>query len=175
MSGKDERLLSISQIHADPFEYRDEVRPADVESVRAIVRSSGFFSPDEISVAVELVEERLKNGVLSGYRFLFAERDGRVVGYTCFGFIACTMASYDLYWIAVQDDLRGAGLGKILLGKSEERIVALGGKRVYVETSSRPAYEPTRVFYGRCGYRTEAVLKDFYAPGDDKVIFVKEV
>jgi hypothetical protein len=44
---------------------------------------------------------------------------------------------------------------------------------VYVETSSRDQYEPTRRFYLKCGYRVDAVLEDFYAPGDGKVIFVK--
>jgi hypothetical protein len=42
-----------------------------------------------------------------------------------------------------------------------------------VETSSRPLYEPTRRFYLACGYRLEAQLEDFYAPGDGKVIFLK--
>jgi hypothetical protein len=44
---------------------------------------------------------------------------------------------------------------------------------VYAETSSRPQYEPTRSFYRACGYRLEARLEDFYAPGDGKVIFLK--
>jgi hypothetical protein len=44
---------------------------------------------------------------------------------------------------------------------------------VYIETSNRPQYVPTRAFYERCGYECEAVLKEFYGPGDDKVIFAK--
>jgi hypothetical protein len=44
---------------------------------------------------------------------------------------------------------------------------------VYIETSNRPQYEPTRGFYLRCGYRIDAVLEDFYAAGDAKVIYVK--
>jgi hypothetical protein len=44
---------------------------------------------------------------------------------------------------------------------------------VYVETSGRRDYAPTRAFYERAGYRPEARLADFYAPGDDKWIYVK--
>ena len=54
-------------------------------------------------------------------------------------------------------------------------IASRGGGRVYAETSGRPLYESTRAFYLRCGYRREAELADFYAPGDAKVIFVKTI
>jgi len=46
---------------------------------------------------------------------------------------------------------------------------------VYIETSNRHHYAPTRGFYLRCGYTQEALLKDFYASGDDKVIYVKKL
>jgi GNAT superfamily N-acetyltransferase len=153
--------------------FRTDVRRTDPDAVREIVRSSGFFSAAEIEVAVELVSERLSRGESSGYHFLFIERDNRVTGYTCFGPIACTIASFDLYWIAVREEFRGQGLGRELLALSEQCIAELGGRRVYIETSSREQYNPTRAFYARCGYREEAVLADFYAPGDHKVIYVK--
>ena len=144
-----------------------------MKHVREIVVSSGFFSKAEIEVAVELVQVRLNKGIESGYHFLFAEEDKKVVGYSCFGPIPCTVESYDIYWIAVQEDLRRSGLGVELLKKVEEKIKEMGGKRIYVETSSREQYEPTRSFYSRCGYRKEATLKNFYSPGDDKVIYLR--
>jgi hypothetical protein len=48
-----------------------------------------------------------------------------------------------------------------------------GGRHCYVETSGRRDYAPTRAFYKRSGYTAEAWLADFYAPGDDKLIFRK--
>jgi len=155
--------------------YRDDITPADVGNVRRIVESSGFFSDEEIEIAVELVQERLAKGIKSGYYFLFAEEGGNVVGYTCFGPIAGTKSSYDLYWIAVHNDFRGAGIGKELLAATEREIARQGGQRIYIETSSREKYEPTRAFYRNRGYQEEALLKDFYSPGDGKVIYVKEV
>jgi ribosomal protein S18 acetylase RimI-like enzyme len=144
-----------------------------MKRVREIVVSSGFFSEAEIDVAVELVKERLNKGIESGYYFLFAEKDRKVVGYSCFGPIPCTEESYDIYWIAVQEELRRSGLGAKILKRVENRIKRMGGKRIYVETSSREQYKPTRSFYSRCGYHKEATLKDFYSPGDDKVIFLR--
>jgi ribosomal protein S18 acetylase RimI-like enzyme len=147
--------------------------PADRDAVRAIVESTGFFNPAEVGIAVELVDERLAKGPASGYHFVFAERDGRVGGYTCYGLITGTAASYDLYWIAVDASHRRGGLGRRLMAETERLIREAGGQRVYAETSNRGQYAPTRAFYERCGYHLEAMLKDFYAPGDDKVIFVK--
>ncbi len=159
---------------------REQVLPEDVEAVRRIVGSSGFFSPEESALAVELVRERLARGQASGYLFLFAEPSGGgapggagPLGYSCFGPIPCTQASFDLYWIAVHRDARGGGLGRLLLSASEERIRELRGLRVYAETSSREQYAPTRAFYEHLGYRREATLEDFYAPGEGKVVYVK--
>jgi ribosomal protein S18 acetylase RimI-like enzyme len=153
--------------------YREDVIWDDIESVREIVESSGFFSNAEIDVAIELVQEHLMKGISSGYYFVFVEQAGRVVGYTCFGPIPCTVASYDLHWIAVHNDFRGRGIGKELLKKTEAIIATQGGWRIYIDTASREQYESTRRFYLHCGYREEAVLDDFYAPGDGKVIYVK--
>ena len=153
--------------------WREKPRPGDVDAVRGIVTSSGFFSEAEIAIAMELVEERLQKGLASGYHFLFAEDAGRMVGYACFGPTAGTRSSYDLYWIAVSDDRRRGGLGRQILARSEEEIARLGGTRIYVETSSRAQYEPTRGFYLQQGYSQVAELTDFYGPSDGKVIFVK--
>jgi len=155
-------------------EWRETVLPDDPEHVREIVSSTGFFSQDEIDIAVDLVAERLEKGIESGYHFIFAEVDGKTVGYTCFGPIPATQGSYDLYWIAVHNDYRGAGIGKQLLAISEAAIRQLGGARIYIETSGRDQYNSTRAFYLRCTYTEAAILTDFYAPGDAKYIYVKK-
>jgi D-alanine-D-alanine ligase len=152
---------------------RHEARPSDAAAVRRLVEATGFFHAGEVDVAVELVEERLAKGPASGYHFVFVDDGERLAGYACYGPIAATAGSYDLYWIAVDPSAQGKGLGKALLAESERLVRAAGGTRVYIETSNRGHYAPTRGFYVRCGYRQEAVLADFYAPGDDKVIYVR--
>lgn len=153
--------------------FREEVRAADAAAVRDIVASTGFFHDHEIAVAVELVDERLQKGPESGYLFLFAELEGRTVGYSCYGEVACTTGSYDLYWIAVHEDFRGRGIGGVLLKKTEDLIFRRNGRAIWVETSGREKYLPTRKFYLRSGYKEAALLEGFYADGDDKVVFVK--
>jgi ribosomal protein S18 acetylase RimI-like enzyme len=154
---------------------RAEVGRADVAAVREITAATRFFRADEVDVAAELVEERLARGEASGYHFLFADAGASAAGYACFGPIACTVSSFDLYWIAVHPSFQGQGVGTLLIREAERRVAEMGGTRVYVETSSKAAYASTRAFYDARGYRTEAVLEDFYAPGDGKVIFVRQV
>jgi ribosomal protein S18 acetylase RimI-like enzyme len=75
----------------------------------------------------------------------------------------------------VHQNYRGQGLGRQLLEASEKAIKKLKGERIYIETSSRDQYIPTRAFYTSCHYQAEAILKDFYAPGDSKYIFVRAI
>jgi D-alanine-D-alanine ligase len=162
-------------MHVVKIAFRSTVTEQDMQRVRDITESTGFFYPEEVGTAVELVEDRLAKGPRCGYHFLFAEQDGETVGYTSFGPIACTKESYDLYWICVSGTYRGKGLGTQLLEQSEEAIALLGGTRVYIETSARALYESTRAFYLRRGYTQIAELEDFYAPGDAKAMYLKVI
>jgi len=145
----------------------------DQDAIAKILTESGFFNDEEVEVGVSLIDEYLKEGERSGYSFLFAEEGGMVTGYTCYGPIPGTRFSWDLYWIAVDRNAQGRGIGQHLLLETEEAIRGQGGRRIYVETSSRPLYDRTRRFYERSGYREEARLRSYYAPDDDKVLFVK--
>jgi GNAT superfamily N-acetyltransferase len=153
--------------------YRDEPVAADRERVRAIVASTNKFTAEEIDIAVELVDDRLQKGKRSDYVFLLAELAGAVVGYACFGRIPGTDASYDVYWIAVDQARQGRGLGKQIMRACEDAVRKSGGARLYIDTSARPDYAPTRAFYEACGYRCDAVLRDFYRKGDGKAIYCR--
>lgn len=158
-----------------PLRFRDQPSAGDPRAVRDLTSSSGFFSEDEIAVAVELVDARLVQGLASGYHFIFAEREEQLEGYACFGPIPLTQASFDLYWIAVHPLAQQTGVGRQLMDRAEAAARALGAVALYVETSARSQYEPTRSFYRALGYRVAAELPDFYGPGDGQVIFAKRL
>lgn len=158
--------------------YRTSPLPSDCAAIAELLRGTGFFRPDEIDVAVELIEERLAKGGASDYYFCFADRADAVgvpVGYVCHGPTPCTIGSFDLYWIAVDKSAQGLGLGRALAKRAEEAAAAMGGKRMYVETSGKELYAPTQVFYKSIGYAEAARLRDFYDTGDDKIIFQKNI
>lgn len=155
------------------FTFRQQIKPSDIEAIADVVESSGFFSDEEIEIAIELAEEKLDQKDACSYQFLFAEDKERLLGYTCYGLVPATAFSYDLYWIVVSQDLRGHGLGTLLMTETERVIWMCGGRQIYAETSSRNQYKPTHKFYENCGYKKEALLKDFYAEGDSKIIYAK--
>lgn len=174
------------------MQWRTIVKASDVEAVRALVTDSGFFNAEEVLIAVELVEETLAKGKGSGYEFVFADHgpgqpldrfpvspspdmENSLLGYTCYGHVAGTESSYDLYWIAVAPSHRRDGIGSQLMRESERLARKAGATRMYVDTSGREDYMPTRAFYERLGYEKAAVLKDFFAQGDDKVIYLRKL
>src|SRR4051812_50056745 len=90
---------------------RRGLNPADREPLEALIRATGFFNPEEIDVALELVDDRLANGESSHYRFLVGELEARVAGYACWGPIPGTGAAADPYWIVVHPHFQGRGAG----------------------------------------------------------------
>jgi acetoin utilization deacetylase AcuC-like enzyme/ribosomal protein S18 acetylase RimI-like enzyme len=160
----------------DELIWRDQVRDGDIEAVRSLVAATDFFTTEEVTIAAELVEERVGRGPESGYAFVLAEEPGgRLAGYSCYGPIAGAPGRFDLYWIITRPARQRSGLGRELIARTEAAIAAAGGSRVYAETSGRDQYAPTRAFYRACGYRKVAELADFYADGDAKVIFFKNI
>ena len=154
---------------------REEVSETDRESLRHVLESSGCFYPFEMDTAISLYDERLSKGVLSGYNFLIANKQNVMLGYSCYGPIPCTQSNYDLYWIAIDQLFRHRGLGTYLMNETEKRVKAAGGINIYIETSSRDLYNAARYLYTKCGYKIEAIFTDFYAIGDDKIVYKKNL
>jgi ribosomal protein S18 acetylase RimI-like enzyme len=173
-----------------------ELSAAARPRIAEILRAARVFSREEIGVALELFDESYgeRASVLragrnadelhhpqsefrnpqSDYLFLGAFTPEEVlVGYACWGPTPATDRTWDLYWIAVDPALQGAGIGTILLDEVERRLVGQHARMLIAETSSRSDYAATRAFYGRRGYAEAARVRDFYAPGDDRIVFVK--
>jgi ribosomal protein S18 acetylase RimI-like enzyme len=153
------------------FYLRHEPRRRDPDDVERILHGWGQFRPSEIAVARELVLDRLEKGQRSEYRFVFADRDGRMAGFACYGPIAVTVSSFDLYWIAVEAEAGSMGIGTALMEELLRLVSFGGGRKIFVETSSGSVYAPARLFYSRHGFEHICTVPDFYAPGDDKLIF----
>lgn len=153
--------------------WREAVKIEDVEKIRDLVTATTKFSEEEITISAELVSERIEKGRASGYDFVLAEEQGRLVGYACYGLIPGSEISFDLYWIAVHPDGQNHGLGQQILARTEQAIRRRGGKQLFADTSDTDSYVPTRAFYERTGFVLSAKFPDFYRPGDGKVIYVK--
>jgi ribosomal protein S18 acetylase RimI-like enzyme len=130
-----------------------------------------IFGRHEVAVALEVFDASLVPGQ-QDYESLGAEVEDRLVGWICWGPTPCTVGTYDMYWIAVDPSVHGAGLGSMLVAEMERRLIGRA-RLVVVETGGREEYDATRGFYLARGYEEVARIRDFYAPGDDQVVFVK--
>jgi ribosomal protein S18 acetylase RimI-like enzyme len=148
----------------------------DRSRVRDIVVATGSFRDDEVDVALEVFDATYASATPDDYEFVGVDNHGgSLVGYACFGPTPCTDRTYDLYWIAVHPDAQGAGAGSRLLADVEHRLVARNARMLVIETSSRQDYTATRGFYLARGYDEVAQVRDFYAPGDHRVIYSKRL
>lgn len=157
--------------------YRKETKKSDMEEFPEVLRSSGFFYEYEIEAAKDFLEYQLEDGDESGIHYYMAEdsETHKLVGFICFGFDTCTTYTYLLYWMAVHNDYRGNGIGRVLINKFEDYVKTHDGKKICGETSGRPLYKPTRDFYVRNGYRLAAEIPDYYSKGDSRVTIVKDL
>jgi ribosomal protein S18 acetylase RimI-like enzyme len=154
------------------------LRAADRDGVYRILESAGNFTFDEVSIALELIDEWLEMGEACGYYTYVMEspEDGAgVLGYVCFGPTPLTESTYDLYWIAVDKSKHRGGVGKRLLKFAEAEIVRRGGSMLLIETSSQETYGGTIQFYERTGYALAGKIEDYYRSGDHKLIFAKKL
>jgi ribosomal protein S18 acetylase RimI-like enzyme len=158
-----------------------QIRPvtfSDRPRINEIVTATGNFNDQEIATAIELVDEALDKGEKSGYIIVVAEISGppaTVEGYACYGPTPLTEGVFDLYWIAVDPEAQGHGIGRQLVEYVESDICSRGGRMLLIETSSRDEYAATIAFYERTNYDLAARIRNFYRVGDDKLIFLKEL
>jgi ribosomal protein S18 acetylase RimI-like enzyme len=141
--------------------------------LRALTAATGLFRPEEVDTAVELLDESL--GGDEDYRFLGAYDGDELIGYACWGRTPGTNGTCDLYWIVVDRARQRRGVGTSLLHAVEEQLAGEGCRLVVVETSSRADYAPTRAFYERRGYARTATIPAYYEPGDDLVVYLKDL
>jgi ribosomal protein S18 acetylase RimI-like enzyme len=148
------------------------LRAADRPRLEEITRATGIFRENETDVALEVFDAAVAGS--PDYTAVAADLDGRLAGWICWGPTPCTVGTVDLYWMAVDPMLQGLGIGSVLLTEMEQRI-ADWARLVVVETSGRADYQPTRAFYQSRGYQIGAIIPEFYAPGDDQVVYLKQL
>jgi len=150
-------------------------RPDDSPALLSIAEGTGVFKPIEIQALEEVLSDYHAREYEHGHRCVTAWREGAPIGFVYWAPTAMTDRTWHLYWIAVRRDLQSLGSGAQLLAHCEAEIRAAGGRLLLIETSSLPSYEPTRRFYHKHGYEPPARVRDFYADGDDLLVFRKRL
>ena len=147
----------------------------DRDKIQRILTDTKHFNDDEIKVAIELIDVYLNDEKQTDYIIYVYSTDDtqQTAGYICYGKRPLTDWTYDLYWIAVDPNIHGKGLGSGLVRHMEEDLLNNGGKIILIETSGKPEYENERKFYLKNGYEVQTIIKDFYRSGDDLYVYRK--
>ena len=150
-------------------------QPSDSRALLAIAEGTGVFKPIEMQALEEVLSDYHAHEHANGDRCVTAWQEGGPVGFVYWAPAPMTDRTWVLYWIAVRRDLQSLGSGARLLAFCETEVLAAGGRLLLIETSSLPSYAPTRRFYAKHGYEPPAVIRDFYADGDDLLVFRKRL
>ncbi len=143
----------------------------DLSNLKEVLDSSGLFPS-------EYLDEMIAD--------YFCNHDTESIWFTCItegtpsaiGYCApekLTNGTYNLYAIAVRKELQGKGIGRKMMNFIEELLKDNSKRILIVETSSDDQYRLTRKFYTDLHYRQEAVIKDFWNEGEDKIVFLKKL
>jgi ribosomal protein S18 acetylase RimI-like enzyme len=148
----------------------------DREILHSMITDTGIFTPEEIDVAMELIDIVLKDPNQKDYQIVCIVNDeDQLLGYLCYGLAPMTRGTIDLYWIVVAPSFQGKGVGSKLVAYLEEVAKGMNGRMILVETSSIPSYGKTLAFYVRKGFKEVARVLDYYSPGNDRVTFCKRL
>ncbi len=145
--------------------------PDDTLALIAIADAIGFQA-NELEELSEMLTDYF-GGDSNSDHFWLTDDDNGPVGVAYCEPERMTNRTWILQLIAIRPDRQGQGRGATLLRYVEQTLTAHGRRMLLVETSGLPDFERTRAFYRKCGYEEEARIRDFYAAGDDKVVFRK--
>jgi GNAT superfamily N-acetyltransferase len=145
--------------------------PDDTIALIAIADAIGF-QPNELEELSEMLSDYFSSDSDSDH-FWITDDDNGPIGVAYCEPERMTNRTWNLQLLAIRPDRQGQGRGATLLRYVEQTLTVRGGRMLLVETSGLPEFERTRAFYVKCGYEEEARIRDFYAAGDDKVVFRK--
>ncbi len=140
-----------------------------------LATETGVFKPHEIQALDEVLTDYHATNHRLGHHSVTFEEAGQVLGFAYYAPAAMTDRTWYLYWIAVTRHTQARGIGGKLLKHVEEHIRQIGGRLLLIETSSLPHYDLTRKFYVKHRYAHAATIADFYADGDNLVVFSKRL
>ena len=149
--------------------------PSDTPALLTLTTGTEVFQPHEVETLEEVLSDYHREGEEYGHLCYTLIDSDIVLGFAYLAPVAMTDRTWELWWIVVDAAKQGQGLGSILLKQAEQIVRQNLGRVLFIETSSLPHYIPTQKFYLKHGYKQAATLPDYYAEGDDKVIFHKAI
>lgn len=143
----------------------------DLPGLREVLEGTGLFPAEMLA--------DLASGFLAGDEsaglWLSCESGGQAMGFCYAVPEALTDGTWNMLAIAVLPARQGEGCGCALVARLEAILRDQGQRVLIADTSGTEAFARTRAFYSANGYAEEARIRDFWAEGDDKVVFWKSL
>ena len=153
----------------------DPIRPcheSDLPALKAIVDAVALF-PSELLDDMVSFGAPTREGDDPTEFWLVHDDGAGPVGVAYCAPEAMASGTWNALLLAVRPERQDEGVGAGLMARIEALLGARGERVLLVETSGTDEFERTRGFYARIGYEREAVIREYYGPGDDKVVFRK--
>jgi len=148
-----------------------KIEKDDIPALKLVLDTLELF-PSEMLEA--MMADYLHNPESGDYWFAATEQDQPIsIGYCAPEQL--TEGTYNLLALGVKSDIQSKGIGSEMVGYIEGLLAAAGHRILIVETSSTEAFQSSRNFYEKQGYTQEAVIRDFWSDGDDKVVYWKRL
>lgn len=145
---------------------------ADIAAILEIAVSSGLFPADGTDEVAGEIDSALRGELGSDHVWLIDDDNGPV-GVAYYAPERFTEGTWNLYMLAISIPQQRQGRGANLVRHVERDLGARGARLLLIETSGVGSFARTRAFYQALGYDEEARIRDFYAEGEDKVVFRK--
>ena len=144
----------------------------DKKAIIAVADAIGLFESQELEELGNMLTEYFDSKQDKGSSWIVYDYGG-IIGVAYYAPEPYGYGTWNLYFIAVHPEHQGKGYGGQILQYVEQTLAAQGERLLLIETSGLPNFERTRKFYCKHGYQEEARIKEFYRPGEDKIIFRK--
>ena len=147
----------------------------DLSGLRAIGDDSAMFLGDEIEFFLTVASEAVDGGQEGSpiLRVATGTDPFTVEGAALFQSEAMAQGVANLLFVGALAASRGKGVGQALIENFEAWARGGDHRLAIVETASDDQFAPAWSLYERNGYEREARVRDYYAPGTDKIVYRK--
>lgn len=153
-------------------------RADDVSAIKSIAVNTGLFESEEVVMFDSMIAGYLDGRLDDDVWLVLEGEGGTVVAAAYYAPEPFSDRVWNLYFLGVDPNRQGRGAGASLVSTVEDALRAKGeeaARVLIVETSGVPGFEPTRQFYRGLGFDEEACIREFYGPGDDKIVYWKSL
>ena len=150
------------------------IRPinrADIDGLKTVLDSCGLFPSEYLD---EMISDYFNNADTQDIWFTCIDNNLPVaIGYSVPEKL--TNGTYNLLAIGVSESFQRKGIANEMMNYIEQHLKRKNVRILIVETSSDDAQIGARKLYQKIGYTQEAVIRDFWNDGEDKIVFWKKL